>query len=307
MTSTAEFLLKLMRYWPDQDLRLELRCLGLSHGQRVIGPRRWYPLEPEFIYQAAANAESWSGEWDVYMGVLPRAGECGDAQSVNYASWIFCDVDGGDDGPVAAFNLVKLAVKSGRLPAPHMAVMSGGGAHCYWQIDPCQSLVNDESRLRFRDLLRRLVRCIGGEKTGAHADPSRTDIASILRVPGTFNHKNDHRRPVVLKRFAADDDPIPISWFRANLPAMPAPPAIPVRPVAEFQDVSGKSLPNWVETWIGETVPPGYRHSDLTRVAAKLSRDYGMDRDAIAEVIARKASLIGIPENEVAGIVRWCA
>ena len=68
------------------------------------------------------------------------------------------------------------------LPTP-IVVSSGYGLHVYWPMD--SALAPDE----WRETARALKRVC--DKWGLKADHSRTtDIASILRVPGTHNRKN---------------------------------------------------------------------------------------------------------------------
>lgn len=77
------------------------------------------------------------------------------------------------------------------LPAPTHTVNSGGGVHCYWALDRS---VDPQTWKATAEQLKAL--------TKAHrllADPSRTaDIASLMRLPGTFNHKYDPPRPVTV-------------------------------------------------------------------------------------------------------------
>jgi len=77
------------------------------------------------------------------------------------------------------------------VPLANWIVHSGGGVHAYWIVD--ELVQKDE----WRDHAIKLKALAA--KAGFLADPSRTaDIASLLRVPGTSNHKYDPARPVVL-------------------------------------------------------------------------------------------------------------
>jgi hypothetical protein len=79
------------------------------------------------------------------------------------------------------------------LPHPNWIIHSGGGVHAYWIMD--QLVQNEE----WRDHAKKLKALAA--KVGFLADPSRTaDIASLLRVPGTSNHKYEPVRPVALVR-----------------------------------------------------------------------------------------------------------
>ena len=88
------------------------------------------------------------------------------------------------------------------LPAPTHLVNSGGGLHAYWVLDePMQRGVWIDHARKFKATAK---------ACGLLADPSRTaDIASVLRLPGTLNHKYAPPRPVTLakatKQFIAQD------------------------------------------------------------------------------------------------------
>lgn len=81
------------------------------------------------------------------------------------------------------------------LPEPTHIVDSGGGLHLYWAMD--QVVERDlwhPYATKFKSLTNKL---------GLLADGCRTaDIASVLRIPGTLNHKYEPPKPVSL-RFAA--------------------------------------------------------------------------------------------------------
>lgn len=75
------------------------------------------------------------------------------------------------------------------LPEPTHIVRSGNGLHVYWALsDMLPVALWQKSAKKLKQLCCHL---------GFHADPSRTaDIASVLRVPGTFNCKYSPHRPV---------------------------------------------------------------------------------------------------------------
>lgn len=79
---------------------------------------------------------------------------------------------------------------------PPLIVDSGGGLHCYW---PLSADVSPGDWHVSALMLKSLT-----VAAGLKADPVRTaDMASVLRVPGTTNHKGGNRRPVALVRDAA--------------------------------------------------------------------------------------------------------
>ena len=101
------------------------------------------------------------------------------------AFWV--DVDCGVDKPYAdqatGLAALKQFTKSIGLPLPSI-VNSGRGIHAYWRLDTVIS------RAQWKPVAERLkVLC---EEHSFDADPSRTaDNASILRIPETFNFKDE--------------------------------------------------------------------------------------------------------------------
>jgi hypothetical protein len=141
-------------------------CLSLQSQTR---PNPWAPTKPK-AHRLAANALKVKSIW--------------------------IDVDVGDDpkkyGTVEeALKAVLLFQKTAGLPTPSAIVYSGGGIHVYWiSKDP----LTREQWLPYASglktlLLTNAVKCDTG---------LTTDIARILRVPGTFNHKYDPPKPVTL-------------------------------------------------------------------------------------------------------------
>lgn len=111
------------------------------------------------------------------------------------AIWIDCDVKAGDAAHyhtvTEAFDALQAFYDKVGLPFPSMVVHSGGGLHVYWIADAPMS--PDEWR-PYADGLKALL-----IKEGIKCDTGlTTDIARILRVPGTLNHKYTPPRPVQL-------------------------------------------------------------------------------------------------------------
>jgi hypothetical protein len=93
-----------------------------------------------------------------------------------------------------------------KLPRP-MVVSSGGGLHVYWKIET--EIPSGEWR-QYAHQLRLLAR-----HHGLKADPARTtDIASVLRVAGTFNHKAGNKRAVTV---LMDGKTVPAATFHTYI------------------------------------------------------------------------------------------
>jgi hypothetical protein len=115
-----------------------------------------------------------------------------------FAFWM--DIDCGEDKAKAdkgyltendALAAVKKFSKDAGLPELTYIVSSGGGLHVYWVLD---TVVDRNTWQAYATKLKALTKVLV-----LLADDSRTsDIASVLRVPGTLNYKYDPPRPVTL-------------------------------------------------------------------------------------------------------------
>jgi hypothetical protein len=111
------------------------------------------------------------------------------------AKSLWLDIDAGKpDSPYAtAVDAAQAVFQFARvvgLPPP-LVVGSGYGVHCYW---PFSCSISPGDWLELASGLKGAA-----IKFGLHADPSRTtDLASVLRTPGTHNRKFQEIRPVVI-------------------------------------------------------------------------------------------------------------
>lgn len=150
---------------------LEVRSLnGVPHQQ--FFPLAWFHEQRgQALEQVIAYCfeEDQRGR-DVYVGVYPRGEEAGGNRAVYEARHIYADMDGATAAPSGC----------------DIAVRTGGGIHAYWFLPKAVSLVGRD-RARFERSLFAWQKRHGG-------DPGAKDLARILRVPGTHNHKpgRDH-------------------------------------------------------------------------------------------------------------------
>jgi len=148
------------------------------------------------VEQSAAGAECFfaCGEFETpgSRKADNAAGAC--------AFWvdIDCGDDKADDGKgyrnlVEARDALAAFCQATELPAPTHVVESGGGIHAYWALD---GFIPVDPWKAYGRKLKELAK-----SAGLLADPTRTaDIASVLRVPGTQNHKYEPSRAVTLTR-----------------------------------------------------------------------------------------------------------
>lgn len=137
----------------------------------------------EYSTSNSRNAANASGAWGFWMDI-----DCGDKKDSAGKGY-----PTEDDALLA----LKKFCKDAGLPAPTHIVSSGGGLHVYWVMD---SVVEREKWQEYAVKLKALTNSLN-----FLADDSRTsDIASVLRVPGTLNHKYNPPRPVSLRHASAD-------------------------------------------------------------------------------------------------------
>ena len=85
---------------------------------------------------------------------------------------------------------------------PSIVVDSGGGYHLYWLFERPLMLESTADRRDAVDLVRRLQGALvaAGAERGYQVG-NTADLARMMRLPGTFNYKLEHSRPVVVDRF----------------------------------------------------------------------------------------------------------
>lgn len=121
-----------------------------------------------------------------------------------YAFWM--DIDCGDAKAAAgkgykteesALSALQGFCKKACLPLPTHIASSGGGSHVYWIVD---SFISREKWQTYAAKLKTLTHTLE-----FLADDSRTaDIASVLRMPGTYNYKYDPPRLVTIRQEHAE-------------------------------------------------------------------------------------------------------
>jgi hypothetical protein len=132
--------------------------------------------------EAAAAIAALGRSGDVYVGCAPRRRQAGgkDAIAEAWTLWVDCDTQESIDA-LASF-----------VPQPAIVVRSGRGLHAYWPLAaPLRKAPIERANRR---LAYRLEAC----------QSAVTNIAAILRPPGTANFKYDPPAPVALTRFTGE-------------------------------------------------------------------------------------------------------
>ena len=149
---------------------------------RTVG---FYDNPDELLDAAQAEANrGWNVWWGVHpLGVRPESGRGGSAD-VESVSHLVADIDWHDPVHADGSHLPEAEVM--RIvqvfdPAPTIVVHSGHGLQAYWRLD---APVSPEKGATLTARLHAGLRAKG-------LSPERDDLASVLRVPGTFNRKTD--------------------------------------------------------------------------------------------------------------------
>ena len=321
MADTHQFLAALSSGYPDEErLCIELRPILPEHTRLEIGPeaarrnewkaRRFFSLESRLLEEAIEHAARCTEAFDVYCGVLPRLKvavgqkQTGRAEDISLARWLWCDVDGGSGGAEGASDLVLDSVHAGKLPAPNLIVCSGGGLHVYYRLTDLVTMLDMEARRAFKGLLHRLVLTIGGTSPAPHADSSRADVASILRIPGTFNRKRPEEPRAVRLIHHDESETYSYAEWQALLPE----PKQPHRRKHPFQQTSVKAYTGLLG-WSAKGYPQGKRHKDLAGAAAWLLRDLRIEVDIARELLTRKVrnspGMRDITDREIEEVISW--
>ena len=123
---------------------------------------------------------------NLYVGVATRDGKGRTAEHCLALHALFCDLDFEKLPEVDARRRLE------EFPLPPSAVIaSGGGLHVYWWLRQPIDLQNGVAPYTTA-VLKALAGHLG-------ADAGSTDVAHILRIPGTLNYKYDPPRPVKLE------------------------------------------------------------------------------------------------------------
>jgi hypothetical protein len=143
---------------------------------------------------------------DVYLHVsalasAPPPGKRGTAATASMlaALWLDLDVSGGPaDRKSGAPSLDAAIELCHRIATPTLLVSSGYGLHAWWVFTEPWLLDSPEARLAATDLAKRWEVAHRRELAGAWKLDAIGDLARLMRLPGTTNHKGNLSAPVTL-------------------------------------------------------------------------------------------------------------
>lgn len=167
---------------------------------------KWFPVSE--YEAAAAEAIRLSKSENVYYGVGIRKEQLSEHQrgsnkDISYLPgiWLEVDITGGVHASESLPDLqqAKTILNTPGLE-PSIVIFSGGGLHCYWLFDRPVRILTDKERESAQRMLKRFQGMFIGlaKSQGLHID-NTSDLARVLRVPGTFNLKGEKKAVKTLK------------------------------------------------------------------------------------------------------------
>lgn len=171
----AHRLLNAIHHHTPDDALIEFRAF--DEGVR----RAWVPPRSPHLAKTIDVATQLASEGaSIYYAPCPRKSRAGtEAETLGYTT-LWCDIDDATRAQ-EALDLMR------DIMPPSAVVATGRGLHCYWLLDRLYSIA--EAKPVNRDLSHRVP---GADHC--------FDAARILRLPGTWNHKEGVERPVELLR-----------------------------------------------------------------------------------------------------------
>ena len=180
-------------------------------------------IKHESVAELIGDAQRRAGSLDVYFAlgtvVDPDQKKLRKAGNIARLRAFWLDIDVKDDdrhygSKGEAAKALKAFLRAYNLPDPCI-VDSGGGLHVYW---PLTKSVDKDQWVHYAGILKQATKT-----WGLKVDMSRTsDCASVLRVPGTLNHK--YGDPVAVS-VALSRKPVDPTQFMTALAAIDLPEA----------------------------------------------------------------------------------
>ncbi len=120
--------------------------------------------------------------FEMWFGVCPRINRSGKKEDINQVNVLWCDID---DATIDYKNFEYL---------PNIVVNSGHGLHLYWILNK-PFIINSPQDIQYiESILQGLTKYCGGDNT--------YDISRVLRIPETYNNKNqEDRKKVIIIHF----------------------------------------------------------------------------------------------------------
>lgn len=255
--------------FPDlRDSFIEIRRIGTGAVKSVF-----YRSIQELLDAMPKSIDEKSG-YNVYFGACPRNKREGSKGAIKNIHALWADMDGKDFKGGKEEALKRLNDFPLR---PTAIVDSGHGYHAYWILKEDEVINNPEDIVRIESYLKRLAVILG-------ADIQATEIARVLRLPGTYNIK-DPSSPALVDIINLDESlQYNLSDFEAFLPALST-------------TSKGFNPPGWISQGIVD-LHDGNRHCTFVKIIGRLNRD-NYTPDDIFDLLAPHAERSGMTLDEL--------
>jgi hypothetical protein len=184
--TTAEAVLSAILPEPLSGETIEGRFLSPLSGRPPV--RRFYRSTGELL----EDAKRFAPAHHCYYGVALRQGQNGKAEAASRTGANWADIDAklwpaAPDPKRCALEAVEAFA-----PRPSIVIDSGGGFQPYWLFNKPFALCTPDAQVELELVNAGLARAVcGPDRAPDHAH----DVARVLRIPGTFNHKREYGWP----------------------------------------------------------------------------------------------------------------
>jgi len=259
---------------------------------------------------AAAYAADQGAHHDVYLAVGAVSGERATkkpiarrAASNNVAAipGLWADID---IKPGACQTIEQAAEIAGLLVEPTLLVSSGSGLHAWWLFDEPWYFDSGHQRIAAANIsagYQAALRLAASEH-GVALD-STHDLARLMRLPGTRNHKQDDRRPLV-EQLDHDGARHDSSVFASIAVEHTQRYGTPARALANGESVEIEISDDWPSAKIAELCSLDRDFARIWGHDPQLSRTQGWTASEFDMSIATRLSSYGFTDQEIAGALR---
>ena len=183
---------------------------------------------------------------NVYFGVNPTSTRKGPGQRAKVSdvvavNCLFAEFDAKDFGDSKERSLEHIKNLYPTAPDPSIIIDSGGGYHCYWLLNQPYTITNSNHREEIKRTQYAWVELVGG-------DQGAKDLARVLRVPGTTNHKYKPPRPVNIIQADWDLPAYSLRYLASHVPREQAQEVY----TNSGGNSNGNHLPDDKAKWAGE-------------------------------------------------------
>lgn len=244
----------------------------------------WFTLTDLEAYWDRLLEESQQTRANVFFGVCPRVEKGKDKQEdIRHLRALWADMDFKDYDIIKTPQAALEHIARNGLPTPSYTVATGHGVHVYWLLDQVVD-VRAFGLERIKGLLKGIARKINSDHT--------TDISRLLRIPGTYNRKNERngQEPILCEIFQDTGGIYTIEEIErlTEDKSQSSASAPPSRVISNVEMKATRNPANDLQTASllakAATAPVGQRSETDYAVVAKLV-EKGMGKDGIWETV----------------------